>query len=279
MRRPCQLVVSAGFAVLDPGYLEERNIKPTIYVVICMNKYILVATLALGVGVLGSLVFLSQDKGNPTAEIPVTQKTAQKNVVQEEEYIIDPSDMYSVDNSSQDTPLTELTTEESDWLIQMREEEKLARDVYLTLGDKWGLRIFTNIASSEQTHTDSIKTLIDRYGLADPVTDDTVGVFSLAEMQELYDDLVAKGSKSTSDALSVGALIEDLDIYDLDVAMAGTDESDIKTVYANLQKGSRNHMRAFVRNIERQGGAYVPEYISEEDYQSIISSSQERGRI
>lgn len=142
-----------------------------------------------------------------------------------------------------------------------------------------GLRIFTNIASSEQTHTDSIKTLIDRYGLADPVTDDTVGVFSLAEMQELYDDLVAKGSKSTSDALSVGALIEDLDIYDLDVAMAGTDESDIKTVYANLQKGSRNHMRAFVRNIERQGGAYVPEYISEEDYQSIISSSQERGRI
>ncbi|MCA9355311.1 DUF2202 domain-containing protein [Candidatus Kaiserbacteria bacterium] len=244
-----------------------------------MNKYILVATLALGVGVLGSLVFLSQDKGNPTAEIPVTQKTAQKNVVQEEEYIIDPSDMYSVDNSSQDTPLTELTTEESDWLIQMREEEKLARDVYLTLGDKWGLRIFTNIASSEQTHTDSIKTLIDRYGLADPVTDDTVGVFSLAEMQELYDDLVAKGSKSTSDALSVGALIEDLDIYDLDVAMAGTDESDIKTVYANLQKGSRNHMRAFVRNIERQGGAYVPEYISEEDYQSIISSSQERGRI
>lgn len=49
----------------------------------------------------------------------------------------------------------------------MREEEKLARDVYLTFGEKWGLTLFTNIAKSEQTHTDAVKTLLDRYEIKD----------------------------------------------------------------------------------------------------------------
>lgn len=196
-----------------------------------------------------------------------------------EEYTIDSSDIYSIEPLDKNSDIKELTENEEKWLIHMREEEKLARDVYTSLGEKWQMNIFMNIAKSEQTHTDSIKKLLDRYGIEDPVKKDVVGEFTLPEIKKLYDNLVKKGSKSLVDGLMVGATIEDLDIFDLDVAINETSKADINIVYANLQKGSRNHMRAFVRQIKNNGATYFPEYISEEVYNSIISSSQERGRI
>ena len=71
----------------------------------------------------------------------------------------------------------------------MREEEKLAHDVYVTLYAQWDLPIFQNISRSEQTHTDAVKTLIDRYGLTDPASS-KVGVFTNPDLQALYNDLV-----------------------------------------------------------------------------------------
>lgn len=196
-----------------------------------------------------------------------------------EEYLIDPSDMYIVEEVTPIDIETALTSSEEHWLKLMREEEKLARDVYLTLGERWNMRIFSNIASSEQTHTDAVRTLLERYELTDPVTDDTIGIFTDPEIQQLYTDLVAQGSESLLLALVVGATIEDLDINDLDKAMAENTKNDIGIVYQNLQKGSRNHMRAFVRQIERQGGTYSPQYISSSNYETILSSSQEKGRV
>ena len=52
-----------------------------------------------------------------------------------------------------------LSDEEVYWLMYMREEEKLARDVYATLYEKWGTRIFNNIRVSEQRHMDAVKAL------------------------------------------------------------------------------------------------------------------------
>ncbi len=75
----------------------------------------------------------------------------------------------------------------------------------------------------------------------------------------------------------VGATIEDLDIKDLQEAAVQTDKQDIIAVYANLERGSRNHMRSFTKNITRLGGTYTPEYISQSEYDAIISSENERG--
>ena len=72
-----------------------------------------------------------------------------------------------------------LTKPEIDALLLMREEEKMARDVYLELNDLWGLPIFQNIANSEQTHMNAVKTLLDRYGLQDPAAGRGVGEFSI----------------------------------------------------------------------------------------------------
>lgn len=195
------------------------------------------------------------------------------------EYVVDPGDMYKIEDVTTGTTKLEITANERGWLIFMREEEKLARDVYITLGNKWKLNIFSNIASSEQTHTDAMKALLTRYGIEDPSVNDTVGVFTSPVIQKLYNDLITQGGSSSINALMVGAIIEDLDINDLNKAISETSKPDILQAYRNLQKGSRNHLRAFIRNIETNGGTYSPKYISQKLFESIISSPQERGQI
>jgi hypothetical protein len=156
-------------------------------------------------------------------------------------------------------------------LIQMREEEKLARDVYTTLGDIWGAKIFSNIKASEQAHTDAVKVILERYAVKDPISNDAVGVFASKSIQDLYNNFIEKGKISLLDALIVGATIEDLDIRDLENLKKETSKEDILIVYNNLQKGSENHLRAFVKNIQANGGTYTPQYISSSEYNSIIN--------
>ena len=129
-------------------------------------------------------------------------------------------------------------------LLIMREEEKLARDVYQVLSSKWNVRIFSNIAVSEQRHFDAIGTLISRYKLTDPAQE-TAGVFTNRELQALYNELIAKGSASLPDALQVGVTIEETDIDDLKAEIAVTHNKDVLTVYGNLLSGSLNHLSAF----------------------------------
>ena len=173
-------------------------------------------------------------------------------------------------------PVTTLTAEEIDGLRWMREEEKLAHDVYVVMDEAWGIRAFENIAAAETTHGEAIKTLLDRHGIADPVASQPAGAFTDPELQVLYDDLVVRGRTSLVDALTVGALIEDLDISDL--RERATDTPDIALVYDDLERGSENHLRAFVRNLERRGGTYTPSYISVDEFESILSSSNGQGQ-
>jgi hypothetical protein len=168
-----------------------------------------------------------------------------------------------------------LSDAEIEGLLYMREEEKLARDVYLMLYEKWGMRILQNISGSEQTHMDAVKALLDRYDLDDPAAGTDVGVFTNPTLQELYDQLVDEGSQSLADALRVGAAIEEIDILDLEERIAQTDNSDIQLVYENLMRGSRNHLRAFVSTLERQvGEIYQPQYLSQTTYDAIVNTSE-----
>jgi len=172
----------------------------------------------------------------------------------------------------------ELSAEEIEGILYMREEEKLARDVYLTLYEQWGLPIFQNIANSEQTHMDAIGTLIDRYSLNDPVAGNDVGAFTDPVLQSLYDDLVAMGNQSLAEALRVGAAIEEIDILDLEKYVAQTDVKNIQRVYESLTRGSRNHLRSFVTALEQQAGeTYEPQYLDQSAYDDIVSAPMESG--
>lgn len=147
-------------------------------------------------------------------------------------------------------------------LIHMRQEEKLARDVYLTLYSTTGATIFQNIAQSEQSHMDLTLYLMNKYGIADPLTSNAVGVFPDPAFTHLYERLVNIGGNSLFRSLWVGAVIEDLDIYDLDMALANTDNQDIATVWQNLARGSRNHMRSFYGQLQNFGYTYTGIWLS-----------------
>jgi len=176
-------------------------------------------------------------------------------------------------------PVQELSAEEEEGLMLMREEEKLARDVYQVLYEHWDLPVFSNISHSEQRHMDAVKALIDKYDLADPIADDSAGCFTDPELQALYDGMVEKGKTSLVDALLVGVTIEDIDIKDLYGLIEQTENSDIKTVYQNLAKGSRNHLRAFSRQLSVNSATYEAQYLSADEIKEIVSSPIERGKV
>ncbi len=177
-----------------------------------------------------------------------------------------------------DYPKEDVSDAEVAGLIFMREEEKLARDVYSMMYAKWELRVFENISRSEQMHMDAIKVLLDRYEIADPVGENGIGVFQNEDLQKLYDQLIEAGNDSLVGALLVGAAIEEIDIIDLQNEIDNNvDNQDIEYVYSNLMRGSRNHLRAYVKNLDRNNVTYVPQYLSEEEYLDIINSDMEKG--
>ena len=161
-------------------------------------------------------------------------------------------------------------------LLLMREEEKLAHDVYMHFYGVYGQQIFLNIANSESSHTSAVLTLLEGYGIVDPALEGE-GQFANDQLGALYNSLIEQGSASLTDALKVGATIEDLDIVDLQNLLAETENTDIIRVYENLLKGSENHMRGFVRNLQALSETYSPQYISVEEFEAILAASNSMG--
>lgn len=161
-------------------------------------------------------------------------------------------------------------------VLSMWEEEKLARDVYLALADTWQLPIFSNIARAEQNHMDLVWKLIETYGIVHSFTDDTPGIFVDDTVTQLFSDLVARGGISLVEALLVGAEIEDMDLFDLYEILEATDNDHLELVFHNLAKGSRNHLRAFVRALTAQGEIYTPSFLDPDTYEAILAADMEQ---
>jgi len=169
-------------------------------------------------------------------------------------------------------PADDLSDAEYNSLLFMIEEEKVARDSYVFFGNKYGGNVFLNIQKSEQTHMDAIGYLLERYEISEPSTLTTYGEFENAELQTLYDDLTGVGSVSWVDALKIGALIEEVDILDLQrIVENDVDNADLAAVYANLISGSKNHLKAFVKNLKNQGVTYIPQLMTQTDFNLIIN--------
>ncbi len=184
-------------------------------------------------------------------------------------------------NNGQSVTPAILSEDEIKDLRNLREEEKLARNVYLYLYGVWGQWIFENIAASEQQHMDAVKSLLDRYGIDDPVGEDVEGVFSNEIIQGLYNDLKGIGASDSStqlDALWVGATIEDMDIFDIQHMLDNTDKSDLISVYENLMRGSRNHLRSFGGLLEAMGESYEAQYLDQAEVDKIIGPPKETGQ-
>lgn len=144
---------------------------------------------------------------------------------------------------------TVLTEKEIEGLLWMREEEKVARDVYLTFYELYGSLVFKNISKSEQAHMDAILYLINGYKLTDPASAE-IGKFTPG-FQTIYDGLIAEGKKGLKEALQVAVKIEVMDIADLQTSVSETKVPNLVRVYNNLMAASKNHLKAFNFNLSK----------------------------
>lgn len=163
-------------------------------------------------------------------------------------------------------------------LYEMREEEKLARDVYIYFYEKYEHLVFNNISKSEDAHTSAVLYLINGYGLED-VALPGEGNFSNPLFADLYEQLTKQGSTDLLAALKVGAFIEEYDIADLWKLIDETENIDMKRVYSNLLRGSEFHLRAFSNAIKQQGSEYEPTIISAEQYYEILDNSSDSENV
>lgn len=208
----------------------------------------------------GVLLLSSCEKGGP-------MDTGQENLTQS---------LAAVQSSVTNLPLETLDSAERERILFIREEEKLAYDVYQTLFDRYGVKIFQNIPNSEMSHMEATLSIIKKYQLIDPMDRNPRGIFTDPALQFLYNALVSQGQVSLLAAYQVGAKIEELDIYDLNKSIAVTNNQDVKLVYDFLNKGSRNHLRSFYKKLSNAGGTYSPVYISLAEFTAIVTTPTEK---
>ena len=170
-----------------------------------------------------------------------------------------------------------LSDVEMEILLKMKDEEKLARDVYYTMYENWDSQIFSNIAGAEEKHLNAVILLLKYYGASDTLISNR-GAFASEEITAFYNELIAQGNVSLEEALKVGALIEEMDINDLTKCLENTSNQNIILVFENLLKGSRNHLRAFNMQLVNLGVTYVPQYIDQATYDQIVNSAMELGK-
>jgi len=170
-----------------------------------------------------------------------------------------------------------LTEAELEALRSLKEEEKLARDVYRKLYEKWGSQVFLNISGAETNHLNAVNYLLAYYGQEDTLIGEE-STFVNPAFTELYNDLLEMGYESVESAFKTGALIEEMDIKDIRELLEDITNENIIMVFENLERGSRNHLRAFNRQLTRLGVSYEPQYISLSDFDAIVNSPNEMGR-
>jgi hypothetical protein len=92
--------------------------------------------------------------------------------------------------------------------------------------------------------------LLDTRAIDDPRSSE-VGVFKNADLQKLYDSLIAQGYQNVTEAYKVGVAIEQKDIADIEQDLKSIDgaQTDVVDALNALLRGSQNHLQAFNRQL------------------------------
>jgi hypothetical protein len=156
-------------------------------------------------------------------------------------------------------------------LQYMREEEKLGYDVSVALYAKWGTPVFSATLDADAVHVETLRTLLERFGLQDLAASNGPGVFTNPTLADRYNALMEEGSASLAEALNAGGAMGETEILDLEKSIAETDQPEVRVVYQNLLRDSHDELRAFVSNLKTHTGeTYVPRYLSQSVYDAIV---------
>jgi len=153
---------------------------------------------------------------------------------------------------------TELTQDQKDRLFFIYQEEKVARDVYIYLGNIYeDESTFASIQLAEQRHMDSAQKLCEKYGIDISMIDESAsdyGHFEVTYLQNLYDKCIELSGETLEEALAVGVLVEETDIGTLSDTIngeVGDMPTDVINAYETLREGSYNHLESFEARLER----------------------------
>jgi len=169
----------------------------------------------------------------------------------------------------------ELTANEIEFLYAVREDEKLARDVYNYFFEKYELRTFSNISKAEVTHITAVERLFYFYSINYPAVG-PAGQFNDSARKEYYDNLVNKGVTAL-EAFKSTTYLEEKDIADYTSVLKDVQNPNIKVVIENLIKGSMNHLKSSYRQVIALGGTYTPAFLTQEKFDEIINSNFIKG--
>jgi len=170
-------------------------------------------------------------------------------------------------------PKQPLDQDEEQVLMKIFEQEKLARDLYKELYDRWKVRVFLNLAISKQYHFDMVKTLLEKYDVEYPA-DDTPGTFTDQELQKLHSEWLEKGKESLENALEVGAEAEEMNIYHVKEYLSQIDNDDLRIMLVNLSYASARHLKilnGFMTHYYDR--AYRFQYLSREDVKEFYGQN------
>lgn len=170
---------------------------------------------------------------------------------------------------------SQISQSDRDALIYTMQEEKVANNFYTAMQSLYALNVFQNISKSETMHMKHVKTLLDNFGIDNPVSGkyEAAGSFMDAGLERMYNDMISIGNISVTDALKESAKFEEMDIRDLKAFVESAENTSIESTLNKLINASGNHLRAFVRNLKTRGIEYSPQYLSQEEFNGIISSS------
>ena len=145
-----------------------------------------------------------------------------------------------------------LTEEQKDMLFFIYQEEKMARDVYITFDRVYkNENTFRLMQIAEQRHLDCARKLCEFYGVDTSSVDETVvGAFESPVLKTLYEAYTERGKNSLRDALEIAEFIEATDINMIEHASVGM-PSDVVAVYEKLKRGNLNHLDIFQTAISR----------------------------
>jgi len=152
---------------------------------------------------------------------------------------------------------SKLTEEQKDRLFFIYQEEKVARDVYIYLGELYpDESTFASIQLSEQRHMDAAQQLCINYGIDVSMIDESesaCGEFHVDYLQDLYDECINLGEIELVEALKVGKLVEETDIGTLTESIESMDmPDDVIRTYEVLREGSYNHLESYEAAIARE---------------------------
>lgn len=157
-------------------------------------------------------------------------------------------------------------------------QEKLAADLFLALYHRWGEPVFLDLYEAETTHHEAVLWLLGKYGLADPDQGLGPGAFSDPDLQWTYDDGLAYGMESFTQALILGAELAESSIDELEYQLTTRQSArDAVFLYDALLLASHNHLRLFVWWLRRMGVVYAPVWLPYGRYRDIVDRPLERG--